>query len=100
VARRAIHGTLRRRANRTVATRAAAVTLKGPKHGPHYTSATAGGGKTRDNYVPKARRARGVAPEPGANWQTQLRQLSNDNKERALEAVASKNRRSFAKGFS
>jgi hypothetical protein len=88
LARRAIYGTLSE-SYALVATRAAAVTLKGPKHGPHlYISYRGERGKTTGYYVPKAAESevrRGV--EAWSQLQTQLRQLSALNKQRALEAA-------------
>ena len=71
-----------------MATRRAAVTLKAPNTGRTYISYRGEGGKTSGYYVPKAAESevrRGV--EAWSQLQTQLRQLSALNKERALQAA-------------
>ena len=78
-----------RRATALAAIRAVAVTTKAPGHGPHlYISYRGQSGKATGYYVPKAAESE-VRRGLGA-WiqlQTQLRQLSALNKERALEAA-------------
>ena len=88
LARRAIHGTLSQ-SYRTCGNPRCRCHHQGPKHGPHlYISYCGAGGKTTGYYVPKAAEdemRRGV--EAWNQLQTQLRQLSILNKERALEAA-------------
>ena len=62
---------------------------QGPKHGPHlYISYRGESGKTTGYYVPKAAESDvRRAVEAWSQLQTQLRQLSVLNKERALEAA-------------
>ena len=87
-ARRAIHGTLSE-SYRTCGNPRCRCHAQGPKHGPHlYISYRGESGKTTGYYVPKAAEnemRRGV--EAWNQLQTQLRQLSVLNKERALEAA-------------
>src|SRR5579864_9635925 len=94
LARRAIHGTLSE-SYRTCGNARCRCHGEGPKHGPHlYISYRGESGKTTGYYVPKAAQndvRRGV--EAWNQLQTQLRQLSALNKERALEAVRSEERR-------
>ena len=88
LARRAIHGTLSE-SYRTCGNPRCRCHAQGPKHGPHlYISYRGEGGKTSGYYVPKAAESevrRGV--EAWSQLQTQLRQLSALNKERALQAA-------------
>jgi hypothetical protein len=88
LARRAIHGTLSE-SYRTCGNPRCRCHAQGPKHGPHlYVSYCGEGGKTAGYYVPKAAESevrRGV--EAWSQLQTQLRQLSALNKERALQAA-------------
>jgi hypothetical protein len=88
LARRAIYGTLSE-SYRTCGNPRCRCHHQGPKHGPHlYISYRGQSGKTTGYYVPKAAETqvrRGV--EAWNQLQTQLRQLSELNKERALEAA-------------
>ena len=88
LARRAIHGTLSK-SYRTCGNPRCRCHHQGPKHGPHlYVSYRGERGRTTGYYVPKAAESevrRGV--EAWNQLQTQLRQLSVLNKERALEAA-------------
>lgn len=88
LARRAIHGTLSE-SYRTCGNPRCRCHHQGPKHGPHlYVSYHGESGKTTGYYVPKAAESkvrRGV--EAWIQLQTQLRQLSALNKERALETA-------------
>jgi Family of unknown function (DUF6788) len=88
LARRAIYGTLSE-SYRTCGNPRCRCHAQGPKHGPHlYISYRGEGGKTSGYYVPKAAESevrRGV--EAWNQLQTQLRQLSALNKERALEVA-------------
>ena len=87
LARRAIHGTLSE-SYRTCGNPRCRCHAQGPKHGPHlYISYRGESGKTTGYYVPKAAESevrRGV--EAWSQLQTQLRQLSVLNKERALRS--------------
>ena len=91
LARRAIYGTLSE-SYRTCGNPRCRCHAQGPKHGPHlYISYRGEGGKTTGYYVPKAAEnevRRGV--EAWSQLQTQLRQLSALNKERALQAARAK----------
>ncbi|MGA7904289.1 MAG: DUF6788 family protein, partial [Terrimicrobiaceae bacterium] len=62
---------------------------QGPKHGPHlYITYRGERGKTTGYYVPKAAESEvRRAVEAWSQLQTQLRQLSALNKERAFEAA-------------
>jgi hypothetical protein len=88
LARRAIHGTLSE-SYRPCGNPRCRCHHRGPKHGPHlYISYRVEAGKTTGYYVPRAAESevrRGV--EAWIQLQTQLRQLSALNKERALEAA-------------
>lgn len=88
LARHAIYGTLSE-SYRTCGNPRCRCHAQGPKHGPHlYISYRGERGKTTGYYVPKAAQPqvrRGV--EAWSQLQTQLRQLSALNKERALEAA-------------
>jgi hypothetical protein len=88
LARGAIHGTLSE-SYRTCGNPHCRCHHQGPKHGPHlYISYRGESGKTTGYYVPKAAESevrRGV--EAWIQLQTQLRQLSALNKERALETA-------------
>jgi hypothetical protein len=88
LARRAIHGTLSE-SYRTCGNPRCRCHHQGPKHGPHlYISYRGENGKTTGYYLPKAAESevrRGV--EAWIQLQTQLRQLSALNKERAFEAA-------------
>jgi hypothetical protein len=88
LARRAIYGTLSE-SYRTCGNPRCRCHHQGPKHGPHlYISYRGQSGRTTGYYVPKAAQdevRRGV--QAWNQLQTQLRQLSVLNKERALEAA-------------
>ena len=88
LARHAIYGTLSE-SYRTCGNPRCRCHAQGPKHGPHlYISYRGERGKTTGYYVPKAAESevrRGV--EAWSQLQTQLRQLSALNKERALQAA-------------
>ena len=88
LARRAVYGTLSE-SYRTCGNPRCRCHAQGPKHGPHlYISYRGERGKTTGYYVPKAAESevrRGV--EAWSQLQTQLRQLSALNKERAFEAA-------------
>ena len=88
LARRAIHGTLSE-SYRTCGNPRCRCHHQGPKHEPHlYISYRGERGKTIGYYVPKAAQSEvrcGV--EAWNQLQTQLRQLSVLNKERALQAA-------------
>ena len=88
LARRAIHGTLSE-SYRTCGNPRCRCHAQRPKHGPHlYISYRGEGGKTSGYYVPKAAESDvRRAVEAWSQLQTQLRQLSVLNKERALEAA-------------
>ena len=91
LARRAIQGTLTE-SYRTCGNPRCRCHAEGPKHGPHlYISYRGEGGKTTGYYVPKAAQSEvRRAVEAWSQLQTQLRQLSALNKERALEAACLK----------
>ena len=88
LARCAIHGTLSE-SYRTCGNPRCRCHAQGPKHGPHlYISYRGERGKTSGYYVPKAAESelrRGL--QAWNQLQTQLRQLSALNKERALQAA-------------
>ena len=88
LARHAIYGTLSE-SYRTCGNPRCRCHAQGPKHGPHlYISYRGERGKTTGYYVPKAAESgvrRGV--EAWSQLQTQLRQPSALNKERAFEAA-------------
>jgi hypothetical protein len=88
LARRAIHGTLSE-SYRTCGNPRCRCHHHGPKHGPHlYVSYRGESGKTTGYYVPKAAESKvRRAVEAWIQLQTQLRQLSALNKERALETA-------------
>ena len=91
LARRAIYGTLSE-SYRTCGNPRCRCHAQGPRHGPHlYISYRGEGGKTTGYYVPKAAESevRGGV-EAWSQLQTQLRQLSALNKERALQAARAK----------
>jgi hypothetical protein len=88
LARHAIYGTLSE-SYRTCGNPRCRCHAQGPKHGPHlYMSYRGEAGKTTGYYVPKAAASelrRGV--EAWSQLQTQLRRLSELNKERVLQAA-------------
>jgi uncharacterized protein DUF6788 len=101
LARRAVFGTISE-TYRTCGTPGCSCRQGGPKHGPHlYVSYRGDKGKTTGFYVPKTIEAE--MREGIAAWnqmQTQLRQLTELNKERLMATNRLRKKRTFATGSS